>query len=443
MQHEIPIDQLGDRGQAMASAVQACVHCGFCLPTCPTYRVLGEETDSPRGRILLMKEVLEGKIKPEEAQLHIDRCLGCLACETSCPSGVKYGELLSPYRADRSREGTIGGNRFRRWLAALTLPYPNRFRWALRMGQWGQRLQFITPQVLRPMLELVPAQLPPSHSLPAETLALGETRSKVALLSGCAQQVLAPRINAAAVRVMSRNGCKVLVPDAQVCCGALSWHIGDDRQAIRFAVANLQAFPDEVDYVVTTAAGCGSGLHDYPLILAGTTYADQAKQFAAKTVDISVLLERIGIETPPPFKRPLKVAYHDACHLSHAQRVRSQPRRLLRMIPRLELVEISDSEICCGSAGTYNIDQPKISAQLGREKAETIISSGADVVAMGNIGCEIQIQRYLREAGSGIRVLHTIELLDYAYRGIDPITFLSCHQRKASKNAMDRSRETS
>lgn len=242
---------------------------------------------------------------------------------------------------------------------------------------------------------------------------------------------------------MSRNGCKVLVPDAQVCCGALSWHIGDDRQAIRFAVANLQAFPDEVDYVVTTAAGCGSGLHDYPLILAGTTYADQAKQFAAKTVDISVLLERIGIETPPPFKRPLKVAYHDACHLSHAQRVRSQPRRLLRMIPRLELVEISDSEICCGSAGTYNIDQPKISAQLGREKAETIISSGADVVAMGNIGCEIQIQRYLREAGSGIRVLHTIELLDYAYRGIDPITFLSCHQRKASKNAMDRSRETS
>ncbi len=419
MLHEIAVDQLGARGEAMAAAVQACVHCGFCLPTCPTYRVLGQETDSPRGRIFLMKEVLEGKIPADEAQLHIDRCLGCLACESSCPSGVKYGELLSPYRAERRREGAVGGNRLRRWLASLTLPYPWRFRWAMRMGSIGRRLRFMTPSVLHPMLDLVPAKLPPAEILPSFTAAQGQCRATVALLVGCAQQVLAPRINAAAVRVLSRNGCDVHIPSAQGCCGALSWHIGDDSQAARFARANLDAFPQDVDYVVTTAAGCGSGVHDYPLILAGTPQADAAKQLANKTLDISTLLDKLGIIAPPPLVRSLKVAYHDACHLAHAQQVRSQPRRLLRVIPGLELIEIADSEICCGSAGTYNIDQPEISAQLGREKAAKIIATGADVVVMGNIGCEVQIQRYLKEAGSSMKVMHTIELLDYAYQGLD------------------------
>lgn len=421
MLHKIPIDQLGPRGDAMAKAVQACVHCGFCLPTCPTYRVLGQETDSPRGRILLMKEVLEGKIPAEDAQLHIDRCLGCLACETSCPSGVKYGELLSPYRAKRRSEGAAGGNRLRRWLAAVTLPYPWRFRLAMRMGQLGNRLRFLTPSVLRPMLDLVPAALPSAQSVSKFTPALGEVRARVALLLGCAQTVLAPRINAAVIRVLSQNGCEVHVPKTQTCCGALSWHIGDDRQAARFARANLAAFPADIEYIVTTAAGCGSGLHDYPLILTGTPLADQATTLASKTRDISAFLDKLGIVPPPPMKRALKVAYHDACHLGHAQRVRSQPRRILLSIPGIELIEIADSEICCGSAGTYNMDQPELSTQLGREKAAKIIATGADIVAMGNIGCEVQIQRYLKEAGSPMQVMHTIELLDCAYRGVDPI----------------------
>ncbi len=416
MLHEIPIEKLGARGEAMAAAVQSCVHCGFCLPSCPTYRVLGQETDSPRGRILLMKEVLEGKIAADDAQLHIDRCLGCLACETSCPSGVKYGELLSPFRAMRRREGAAGGNRLRRWLAAMTLPYPTRLRWAMRLGRLGRAFRFLTPAALHPMLDLVPAKLPSAQPLPLFTPAQGERRASVALLVGCAQQVLAPRINAAAVRVLTRNGCDVHVPRGQGCCGALSWHIGDDRQATQFAKQNLRAFPTEVDYIVTTAAGCGSGLHDYPLILAGTPEEDAAKQLAAKTIDVSSFLDKLGIIVPSALSRTIKVAYHDACHLAHAQRVRSQPRRLLRSIPGLELIEIYNPEICCGSAGTYNIDQPEVSSKLGREKAANIISTGAEVLALGNIGCEVQIERYLREAGSSIRVMHTVELLDSAYQ---------------------------
>ncbi|MDZ4851636.1 MAG: (Fe-S)-binding protein [Pirellulaceae bacterium] len=369
--------------------------------------------------------------------------------------------MLSPFRAKRRREGAIGGHRWRRWLAAMTLPYPWRFRLAMQFGKIGQSFRFLTPATLHPMLDLVPDKLPSSQTLPVFTaaertterkisgtvdrevpnskgkadlsaIAVEETvantsgsgermgavpvRAKVALLVNCAQQVLDPSINAAAIRVLAKNGCEVHVPKRQGCCGALSWHIGDDQQAVRFAMSNLKAFPNDVDYIVTTAAGCGSGLHDYPLMLAGTSYEEQARGFASKTVDISVLLDKLGIVSVPPLKRPLKVAYHDACHLGHAQRVRSQPRRLLRSIPGLELIEVADSEICCGSAGTYNIDQPEISAQLGREKAAKLIATGADIVALGNIGCEVQIVRYLKEAKSTMRVMHTIELLDMAYR---------------------------
>ncbi len=412
MLHQLPIEQLGARGEAMASAVQACVHCGFCLPTCPTYRELGEEMDSPRGRILLMKQVLEGKLEADAAQKHIDRCLGCLACETSCPSGVRYGELLSPYRARRRGEGTVGGNRLPRWLAALTLPYPGRFRWAVRMGKLGKAFAFFTPKSLKPMLDLVPTKVPSPIPLSGVYPAVGARKARVGLLLGCAQQVLAPNINAAAVRVLTRNGIEVVIPSKQGCCGALSWHIGDDRAAQAFAENNVKAFNDGLDYVVTTAAGCGSGLHDYRLIMAGTKFSEAAEKLAAKTVDVSVLLDRFGFEPPRETTKPIRVAYHDACHLAHAQKVRQAPRRLLRSIPGLTLLEIADSEICCGSAGTYNLDQPEIAASLGRKKAERIIATGADVLVLGNIGCSVQIERYLREAGSIMPVLHTIELLN-------------------------------
>jgi glycolate oxidase iron-sulfur subunit len=416
MLHEIPIAQLGPRGQAMSDAVQACVHCGFCLPTCPTYRTLGEEMDSPRGRIFLMKQVLEGKLDAQDAQKHIDRCLGCLACETSCPSGVKYGELLSPYRAKRRAEGAAGGNRLRRWLAALTLPYPARFRWAMRLGKLGRMVSFLTPKSLQPMLDMVPSRLPRSQPLAKKYPVAGKPKARVGLLIGCAQQVLAPNINAAAIRVLVRNGVEVIVPRSQSCCGALSWHIGDDRKAMAFARQNLEAFPADLDYIVTTAAGCGSGLHDYPLMLAGSEHEESAQRFAKKTIDVSVLLDTIGLETPPPLPKPLRVAYHDACHLAHAQRVRQPPRHILKSISGLSLMEIADSEICCGSAGTYNLDQPEIARDLGICKAEKIIATGAEIVVLGNIGCQVQIERYLRELGSKIRVMHTIELLDQAYR---------------------------
>ncbi len=377
MQHQIPAADLGARGEAMARAVQTCVHCGFCLPTCPTYQVLGQEMDSPRGRIFLMKEVLEGKLDAAEAQPHIDRCLGCLACQTHCPSGVQYGELLSPYRAMRRDQGEIGGDRWQRWLAAITLPYPRRFRLAMWSGRLGKMFRFAVPKRLRPMIDLVPDSLPSAVRLPAITPAVGERRARVALLAGCAQQVLAPEINVAAIEVLSRNGVEVLVPQSQGCCGALSWHIGDARRAMQFATNNIKAFPKDVDAVVTTAAGCGSAIHEYPLILKGTEAAGAAEELAHRSLDVCEFMERLGgLVTPPALRSPLKVAYHDACHLSHGQKVRSSPRRLLQQIPGLELVELAETELCCGSAGTYNMDQPEIAAELGRMKAQHVIDTG-------------------------------------------------------------------
>lgn len=418
MHHSIPIEQLGSRGDQMAQAVQSCVHCGFCLPTCPTYLDLQEEMDSPRGRIFLMKEVLEGKLPAEEAQVHVDRCLGCLACETSCPSGVRYGELISPYRAMRRGQGEMGANRFRRWLASATLPYPWRFRMAMRTGRLGRRLRPLVPRLLRPMLDLVPEHLPPSQHLATLTPSIGARRARVAMLVGCAQQVLAPEINAAAIRVLARNGVEVVVPERQGCCGALSWHVGDEAHAVRFARNNLKAFPNDVDAVITTAAGCGSGIHDYPQILKGTEDEERAHRFAETTLDISAFLDSLGIEAPPPLVHPMRIAYHDACHLAHAQRVRSQPRNLLRAIVGLEIVEIAESEICCGSAGTYNIDQPEIAARLGRRKALNLANARADLIALGNIGCAVQIRQYLEQQHAVVPVLHTIEVLDRAYRRV-------------------------
>jgi glycolate oxidase iron-sulfur subunit len=263
------------------------------------------------------------------------------------------------------------------------------------------------------MLEMVPqSPLPRAAPLPSVTKAIGPRRARVALLPGCAQQVLAPQINQAAARVLAQNGVEVIVPPSAGCCGALAWHVGDQRSAERFAVENLRAFAGDYDAVVTTAAGCGSGLHEYPLILAGRTEESQARVFADKVLDISVFLHRLGCAPPPPIGRTLRVAYHDACHLSHAQRVRHEPRALLRSIPGVELLELDDGEMCCGSAGTYNLDQPEIAERLGQQKADRLRALHCDLVALGNIGCQIQIRRYLPD----VPVLHTIELLDRAYR---------------------------
>ena len=374
MLHQIDAEQLGPRGQTMARAVGTCVHCGFCLPTCPTYQELESEMDSPRGRILLMKSVLEGEMTSRQAAPHIDRCLGCLACVTHCPSGVPYGDLLSSYRS-HVRQSRPGAWSLRDWLVRLTLPYPSRFRWAMRMGRLGQALRGVMPAGLRPMLELVPRDLPAPEPLPPLSAAPGPRRGRVALLAGCAQQVLAPDINASAVRVLTRNGIEVVIPEGQGCCGALDWHTGHGASAARFARRLIAALPDDVDCLITTAAGCGSAIHEYPLVLAGDQQQETAARLAERSWDISVYLDRLGIVPPPALSAPKRIAYHDACHLAHAQGVRQPPRDLLSRIEGLEVVELSDCETCCGSAGTYNIEQPDIAARLGSRKATAVLQS--------------------------------------------------------------------
>jgi len=418
MLHSIPTEKLGPLGAPMTRAIETCVHCGFCLAACPTYQELGQEMDSPRGRILLMKEVLEGKLDWTAAQPHVDRCLGCLACEPACPSGVPYRDLISPFRAlAREKFQRPAGQKFARWLSSQTVPYPSRFRLAAATGKFAKVLAPLLPAALKPMLELLPAALPPKQSWPEVTPAKGERRARVALLIGCAQQVLDPDINTATIEVLTRNGVEVLVPRAQGCCGGLAWHTGDLAAARDFARRNLDAFPADVDAVLTNAAGCGSAMHEYHLVLRGTPDEARAEPFRHRVMDVSVFLMKLGLrDQPSESATPMKVAYHDACHLANAQGVRREPRQLLRAIPGVELLELSNAHLCCGSAGSYNMDQPAIAASLGEQKARSVIATGASVVASGNIGCLTQLRLHLARLGSPIRIRHTLQVLRDAYK---------------------------
>lgn len=413
MRHSIPVDSLGPQAPSMAEAVASCVHCGFCLPACPTYLELGEEMDSPRGRILLMKGALEGELSQEEVLPHVDRCLGCLACVTACPSGVEYGDLLTPFREMTEKQRSRSPmEELTRTLTNQTLPYPGRFRAAAALGRYTKVFKPFLPAALRTMLDLLPDRLPPRVALPPLSPARGETRARVALLSGCVQQVLTPDINRATVDVLTSNGVEVVIPPRQGCCGALSMHTGAADQARGLARRNFKAFNlDEVDAVVTNAAGCGSGMHEYSLLFAGEPEEQAARDFAAKVQDVTVFLDALGIEAPPPLPAPMTVAYHDACHLAHAQGVTDAPRRLLAAVSNLTLVPIPEGEICCGSAGSYNIEQPEIAAKLGLRKAEAILSTGAQAVVTGNIGCMTQIDNHLQRLGKPLPIYHTIELL--------------------------------
>jgi glycolate oxidase iron-sulfur subunit len=417
MQHSIPVETLGPQGEIMAQAVQTCVHCGFCLPACPTYRLLGEEMNSPRGRIFLMKEALEGNLALEETMPYIDRCLGCVGCVPACPSGVAYGELLAGFRAyaEPRRTDRPAAQKAQRWLIRETLPYASRFRAAATAGRLGKRLAVALPGSLRAMVELLPAELSKAAPLPNFYPAQGVRQARVALLVGCVQQALAPEINWATLRVLSRNGVEVIIPSDQGCCGALSMHIGEAGQARDLARANLHAFPNDVDAVVTNAAGCGSGMKEYPALFKGLAQEAQATALAEKAQDISVFLHRLGLAAPPPLAAPLSVAYHDACHLANAQGVRSEPRQLLCSIPNLTLLEIPEGELCCGSAGTYNLEQPEIAGQLGERKARNILATGAEAIITGNIGCLAQIAAHLARLGRPLPIWHTVQVLDRAY----------------------------
>jgi glycolate oxidase iron-sulfur subunit len=421
MLHDIQPNQHGPLAKPMTHAIETCVHCGFCLAACPTYQELGQEMDSPRGRIVLMKEVLEGKLDWEAAQPHVDRCLGCLACEPACPSGVPYRDLISPFRAlAQAHFKRSPPEKLSRWLSAETVPYPSRFRAAATMGKLGKLFSPLVPTALKPMLDLLPENLPPAQSWPEISPAKGERRARIALLAGCAQRVLDPDINTATIEVLTRNGVEVIIPPAQGCCGGLAWHTGAIGAAQDFARRNLAAFPEDVDAILTNAAGCGSAMHEYHLVLAGTPEEARAEKFRHRVMDVSAFLIQLGLsEKPPATDRSLKVAYHDACHLANAQNVRREPRELLRTIPNVELCELANAHLCCGSAGSYNMDQPEIAGSLGEQKARSVMATGASVVASGNIGCLTQLRVHLAKLGSPILIRHTMQVLRDAYRSGD------------------------
>ena len=396
----------------MAEAIEKCVHCGFCLAACPTYNLLGEEMDSPRGRIYLMKNVLEEHLPAAEAQPYIDRCLGCMACVPACPSGVEYGDLLVGYRTLQEkarRRPTVDA--LARKLICETLPYPRRFRLAALSGKLGTALLPALPDAFAAMLSLLPDKLPLAQPLPPLLPAQGERRGKVALLLGCVQQVLAPEISYAAAHVLARNGVEVHIPREQGCCGSILLHVGEEHQARDIARRNFSRIPDDVDAIITTAAGCGSGMKDYQLLFKGQADAAQAAAFSHKVIDFSAYLARLGARQMKGFAVERRVVYQDACHLLHAQAVGNEPRALLAGIPNLRLLDIADAGMCCGSAGTYNIDQPEIASELARRKVAAILAAEPDLVVSGNIGCIAQLRNELARQGQTLPVMHIAEVL--------------------------------
>lgn len=405
--------------------LQTCIHCGLCTSACPTYLELGSEPDSPRGRIHLMRGVAEGRIDwTEDVVKHLDLCLECRACETACPSGVQYGSLLEAAREDiaKTYKRPLRERLILSVLRDGLFPYPRRMRWALApirlFGGIIRGLSGILPKDLRRMLDLLPPKIErqSAYTLPEVMPAEGERRYRVALLTGCVASVLFARTNWATARVLARNGCEVIIPKAQGCCGALHLHSGAPETTREFARHNLNVFDiDEVDAVIVNSAGCGSTVREYKEVLASDPrYAEKAEAFSQKVKDISVFLQEIELR---PMSKPLnqKVAYHDACHLSHGQGVRQEPRKLLASIPGVDVVDLRDPEICCGSAGLYNILQPDMAGRLLNNKVEAVLETGVKVLATGNPGCLMQIAKGLRERGSEVRVVHPIELVAQGY----------------------------
>lgn len=406
-----------DAGELRAVA-DTCVHCGFCLPTCPTYDLWGQEMDSPRGRIDLMKLGMDGEPLTDSTVRHIDRCLGCMACVTSCPSGVRYDTLITAKRAEV--ESTHPRSRRERALRALIFqlfPYPRRLRvlrGPLRLAQWTRldRLAARSRLLARraPALATMAGLAPPLGDrprLPARVPARGERRAVVGMLTGCVQRELFPRVNAATARVLAAEGCEVVIPPEQGCCGALSLHAGRRAEAQRLAERTAAVFRRAgVEAVVANAAGCGSAMKEYADL--GVTLPPVR--------DLSELLVALG-PVAPRHPVPRTVAYHDACHLRHAQGIREQPRALLAAIPELALREIADAEICCGSAGIYNLLQPEAARELGDKKAVQVAATGAELLVSANPGCAMQITAALRRAGKHLPTAHLAEVLDASLHG--------------------------
>jgi len=424
-----------------AALIGDCVHCGFCLPTCPTYVLWGEEMDSPRGRIYLMKEGLEGEPMSDTMVSHWDACLGCMACVTACPSGVQYDTLIEQTRAQvERRHDRSAKDKALRGLVFSLFPHPRRLRLLrgpLRLLQASGLdralrrtglLDRVAPQ-LAAMERLAP-RLGKPEPLPSYTPATGARRAVVGLLTGCVQGAFFPGVNAATARVLQAEGCDVVVPKSQGCCGALSVHNGREPEGQEFARKLVDAFEGwGVEYVVVNSAGCGSTMKEYADLLADDPeYADRARAFTERVRDVAEILDELG-PVAPRHPLDLSIAYHDACHLAHAQGVRAQPRRLLEAIPGLELREIAESELCCGSAGIYNILNPEPATELGDRKAANVVATGADVLVTANPGCLMQvtsaIERSAKQEGTRpMGLAHTIEVLDASIRGVPAATLL-------------------
>jgi glycolate oxidase iron-sulfur subunit len=408
-----------------------CVHCGLCTSACPTYVELGTEADSPRGRIYLMRAVTDGRLDLNaDVRRHLDLCLDCRACESACPSGVQYGKLIEPFRVYMGKAGAGGKlSLLQRLMLFHMTPYARRMRWLVGFYRFLQRTRLdraidtlglprLLPRVLRQGHEIMPRLQPHPGRLPEMLPAEGRRRARVALFTGCAADAFFPQTNLATARVLQRNGCDVWIPRGQVCCGALHYHAAQEEPAQKFAATNCEVFMrgviNQVDAVIVNAAGCGAMLKDYGHLLQHSPSAAVAGNFAAKLRDISEFLIELG-PVKPEHPLPLRAAYHDACHLCHAQQIRKQPRQLLEMIPRLELVPLAEAEICCGAAGSYNLTEEAMSRRLGQRKAKNIIDADVEAVFSGNVGCLLQIGRYLRHQRRNLWVAHLVDALWASY----------------------------
>ncbi|WP_287128097.1 (Fe-S)-binding protein [Candidatus Cyanaurora vandensis] len=417
--------------------IDSCVHCGFCLSTCPSYRILGTEMASPRGRIYLMDGINEGQIplSPATAQ-HFDSCLGCLACVTTCPSGVQYDQLISAVRPqmERNHPRPWGERLLRQGIFSL-LPYPKRLRPLLaplvpyqklglqKLVRRTGLLKKFAPRLasMESLLPVVPASAF-RDTLPALVPAQGPKRYRVGLILGCVQRLFFSGVNEATVRVLSANGCEVVIPPDQGCCAALPHHQGQEDQARMMARQMIDRFAGSgVDYIIINAAGCGHTLKEYGhLLAADPQYQERAVQFARQVRDVQEFLQAVGLTTPlsPLTDATLTVVYQDACHLLHGQKISLQPRQLLQKIPGVKLKEPLDAALCCGSAGVYNILQPEVAEALGQQKVENLLNTQADLIASPNPGCTLQLRKHLDLLNRDTPILHPMELLDLSIRGL-------------------------
>lgn len=410
-----------------------CVHCGLCTASCPTFVETGNENDSPRGRIYLMRAVTDGRLElNQHVRRHLELCLDCRGCETACPSGVQYGKLIEPFRVSMEQAGNAAGSNpklndwFHRYILFGMFPYPERLRASLKPARiaqlmWLDRIMIATglwrllPSRLGRLFTMLPKLEKELPQLPTFFPATGRRRARVALFTGCVGDVMFRQTNWATARVLQANGCDVVVPREQGCCGAIHLHAGSSEPARDFADQNLAAFdPSSVDAIIVNVAGCGSMLKDY-----GHHWQDDKQHdreaFAAKVRDCSEFLDGLGLVTPPGELR-VTATYHDACHLAHAQKVRDQPRNLLKKIRGLKLVELAESDLCCGAAGTYNLTEPEMAEKLGRRKLDNIRKTGARVVITSNAGCLLQIAREARMQGEVLKIMHPMDILDLSYR---------------------------